>query len=322
MTAGTSALDGSIDKTSLALTWDEMDALSSFLSENFGIAFLGGHSDIWQLVTERCGRRVADEYMALNDARAYGDARTQADATKRFYDLIAKNEGLLGVTHSQKWPFILDAAAYLSALAKAAGIADGSFLDIGCHAGYHALWLASSLGMSGAGMDLSKAAVRLARSKGKALGLTPERVTFDQGDFAQTKPAPATLVFSVDGGVWLKARSLERGKAAATDDGLVVWIGAAGGVTADDLRAALSDAGLELVLADVLGGWDGNQYGANTVLVLRPGADPGVPDDLFDQAEAIWNDGFKQYANTEGTPTNEKTISFFRTTATYGPRAS
>jgi hypothetical protein len=298
-----------------------MDLLSAFLAEEFQIIKQADDEDTWAQIQAHCSSEIFAEYARLNDARAFGDAATRNAADRRFYDLICENPALLGSVHSQKWPFILDAAAFIGAFVRCMNISKGFFVDVGCHAGYHSIYLAKNFQMRGQGIDLSKKAVRFAREKGKRLGVTPSRVTFDATELhSEPRAAEAHLVFSVDGGIQFSPSSLGRARKHLRDDGFLVWIGANGVPDAVTTRTVLANAGLELVLADVLGGWNGQTFGANTVFVLRAGRDPCVPESLGAVTEEIWNEGFKDYSNDPGRLSSEKTVGYFRTFATFGPR--
>ena len=307
------------EKVDLSLSWEQMDELRGFLADEFGICQMKGGTDVFSSIRATCGDRIADEYEQLNAIRAGGTGREYEAAEKRFWDLISEDP-LLGMVHSQKWPFIFDAAALVTALGRGMP-ADAFVLDVGCHGGYHALWLAKVLGCQVKGIDACRPAVRYARGKGKAHGLTPRPLSYDAMDFPREKPREtASLLLCIDGPLGIDSQAFTAAASVLCDDGRFVWIGGANGLEAAELRAALDGTGLTLELADVLGGWDGLAYGANLVLVMRRGANAQVPDDVMAQAQSIWEEAFKHYANAPGRLPEEKTIGHFRTMVKYGPR--
>lgn len=306
-------------KTSIALDWDTMHRLRGFLLNEFGIRSLGQGSDINSEIESACGRNALKQLGELNNARMYGRGRDAARADNRFFDLISRDP-LFGLVHSQKWPFIYDVAAYILAIARVAQC-EGPFLDIGCHGGYHALWLAREMGIPGKGLDRSAAAIRYARRVGAKLGLTPGLVSFENHGIRERVPDGGyRLMYSSDGPVFLSESSLRGVAEVMASNGLFLWFGGLGGTDARSVRLALEGAGLSLVLADVVGGWDGTGFSANGALVMMRGESAEVGDDLLSVAESIWDDGFRNYCNSNTRRPEDKTLSLYRTHSTYGER--
>ncbi len=307
------------EKLRLALPWTTMRELAEFLRTHFGIRKPPDGFDVFDSIRATCGDLVADEYEALNDERAYGSPKKQKRAERRFYDLISQDP-LLGMVHSQKWPFIFDAGAYLTELARATRC-PGPFLDLGCHAGYHALWLHRALGIPGLGIDRSEEAVRYARAKAQALGVTPAEVSFDARRANDAAPERRySLIYSVDGPDLLsRATELCDLSDLLADDGLIVVIGGGAAFENDQFRSSIERAGLSLSMTDVVGGWDGQEFAANCVFVMTRGDVGPVIEGTRREAEWIWNNGFSEFCNAAGRTTAEKTLAIYRSHMAYGP---
>jgi len=328
-------------KTELALPWDELQRLESFLGDTFGIAQPPADEryDYLARIRDTCGDRTADQFDQINNSRLerlscefplpVEEQQFYVREEKRFYDLIS-TDPILGLVHSAKWPYIYDTAAYLTALIRIVGI-DGPFIDIGCHAGYHALWLAKELGLKGIGVEQSKPAVRYARETAKRLGLTQAEISFDWRTITDRVPVGGySLVYSSDGPIGITKESLGTVSKILANDGLFVCIGGStpsmGKPEKDPppeiVRDTLSSAGMSLLLADVVGGLDCalNGFCGNPVYVIARGKVPDVSDDLAIEFRTVWQDGFSDYCNTEGRAVSEKLVSKYRSWRTYGPR--
>jgi predicted O-methyltransferase YrrM len=316
-------------KTELSLPWDEMQRLESFLGETFGIEQPPTGYDSLERIRETCGNRIGEQFDQINENRAeilswelpisLEDEQFAEREQKRFYDLIS-SDPLLGLVYSAKWSYIFDTAAYLTALIRIVGI-DGPFIDIGCHAGYHALWLAKELGLKGIGVDRSKAAVRYARETAKRLGLTQAEISFDSRTITDRVPDGGySLVYSSDGPMDVTKDSLGKVSKILANDGLFVCIGHLF-ESVEYMRDALSNAGMSLLLADVVGGWDSAErnFDGNPVFVIARGKAPEVSDDLEIEISTVWETGFADYCNTDGRAISEKVVSKYRSWRRYGP---
>ena len=307
------------NKTLLSLPWKEMEELKQFLEQNFGISKWPDGLDLVKAIRANCGAQIAEKYENIHDIRAYGTPPEKQAATIKFYDLIC-NDPLLGLVHSTKFPLIFDAIAYISALLKLVEF-DGDVLDIGCHAGYQTLWIAQELQCISRGIDTSRPAIQYARLRGKKLGLTPQMATFDKVVFGKDQIRDkASLVLAVDLPMDLPDL-FHHGASVLSANGLFVYMGYnTKGFDYSELRNAISSAGLTLEINDVVGGWDGFKFESSQVLVLRHGADPRVSNDPGQESASLWDSGFKDYSNTPGRPTEEKTVSQYRTFATHGSK--
>jgi len=316
-------------KTEIALPWDEMQRLEIFLGDTFGIKQPQDTDryDYLARIRDTCGNRIGEQFDQIHEIRATRhklefppeDEGVDEREGKRFYDLIS-SDPLLGLVHSAKWPYIFDTATYLTALIRIVGI-DGPFIDIGCHAGYHALWLAKELGLKGIGVDRSKAAVRYARETAKRLGLTQAEISFDSRTITDRVPDGGySLVYSSDGPMDVTKDSLGKVSKILANDGLFVCIGHLF-ESVEYMRDALSNAGMSLLLADVVGGWDSAErnFDGNPVFVIARGKAPEVSDDLEIEISTVWETGFADYCNTDGRAISEKVVSKYRSWRRYGP---
>ena len=305
------------DKTKIALSLEDMEGLESFFRESFRIQKLPDNYDLLSLIRDACGRATAERYRDLDEQRGRvsgsGDA---AEAKKKFFDLISVDP-LLGLVHSTRWPFIIDSAAYLTALTHALEL-QGPFLDIGCHGGYHAIWLATECELDGRGVDVSEAAVRYASTRAKELGITSSRLTFDSRRIGDEMPLGGyRLVYSINGPITLDERSFVELLNVLQVGGLFVWVGNASELNFAELHSALNRVGLSLLLSDVIGGWNGKVFMARAVLVIGYQQISGESQDVGTELDAVWK-GFSSYCNVSGRGSSDKILSKYRSWVTFG----
>lgn len=308
-------------KTAIALTRKRLEELQSFLKEHFGIQNPKCAANLYEEIREKCGDSIADQFIEVHEPYASENVSNSVSTVQKFYNFISQDP-ILGLVHSRRWPYIFDTAAYVTALAEIAEC-EGPFLDVGCHAGFHSLWLSFSLGMPGRGMDRASAAIRYARRKGKNLGLTPSVVTFDTEPIThQSHRSRYRLILCSDGPLSLTVADLKSASSLLADDGIFMWVGNYGGIEPAHLQEVLNAAELSLCLADVIGGWDvyEGKFWTKVAFVFTRGSGPPVGEELESEIEAAWNNGFSEYCNTKGRPSSEKLLSIFRCHATHGPR--
>ena len=305
------------NKGQIALPWADMERLETFLDKSFGIKKLPDNYDLIAAIRDECGDDVAEKYQTLNKHHLQLSDRCERPQTKRaFYDLIS-TDPLLGLVHSTRWPYILDGAAYLTALIRALGI-EGPFIDIGCHAGYHALWLVTECGINGRGVDISQDAVRYARERTVDFGISPARLVFDSQTIRTRAPVGGyALVYSINGPITLAQRSFEEVSNILGDGGVFIWVGQVAEYERKRVRDDLTKAGMTLLFGDVIGGWDGKAFLARVVLVIAEGAESCGSEDVTTEIESVWK-GFSDYCNTDGRMGSEKTLSKYRSWLTYG----
>ena len=306
-----------MNKAQIALPWADMERLETFLNKSFGIKKLPDNYDLLAAIRDACGNDVAEKYHVLNERHLQVSDPCERSQTKSaFYDLIS-TDPLLGLVHSTRWPYILDGAAYLTALIRALGI-DGPFIDVGCHAGYHALWLVMECGINGRGVDISQDAVRYARKCSAGFGVSPERLLFDSQTIRERTPVGGyALVYSINGPITLAQRSFEEVSKVLADGGVFVWIGKVTDCERRSLREELAEAGMTLLFGDVIGGWDGKAFLARVVLVIADAAETCGNEDVLTEIESVWT-GFSDYCNTGDRVGSEKTLSKYRSWLTYG----
>ena len=307
----------SSNKAKIALPWADMERLETFLDKSFGIKKLPDNYDVLAAIRDACGDDVAEQYQILNERQLQGRDPCVRSQTKRaFYDLISADP-LLGLVHSTRWPYILDGAAYLTALIRALGI-EGPFIDIGCHAGYHALWLVTECGINGRGVDISQDAVRYARERTADFGISPARLVFDSQTIRTRAPVGGyALVYSINGPITLAQRSFEEVSNILGDGGVFIWVGQVAEYERKRVRDDLTKVGMTLLFGDVIGGWDGKAFLARVVLVIAEGAESCGSEDVTIEIESVWK-GFSDYCNTDGRMGSEKTLSKYRSWLTYG----
>ena len=199
-------------KTQLALEQHELEELDKFLREIFGIRPIPSNADWDSTLRATCGEEIANRYFGFS-----------TEPTS-FYNFIAQDP-LFGLVHSKKRVFILDAAYLLTACLRMLGIT-GRILDIGCHGGYHALWLARSTQREITGIDASGQAIQYARNKGKELKLVPKLCTFTRSEFPSSPGGRLyELIYSCDGPIEFSEDHFQAISRMLTENGVFIWIG-------------------------------------------------------------------------------------------------
>jgi len=300
---------------------ETVKALDTFLSDSYGItepttdAATRARLEA-AAVQSRDARRLLQAMEQRYQAHHRGRRTEQDDA--RVYELMAV-QPFLGWIHSLKRAYILDAAAALTALVQKLQIS-GPVLDVGCHAGYHANWLAKQTGVPVTGVDPAAQPIGFANAVSSAQRLP---ATFQKVSLSGFRSSESyEMVYSIDGPSWFRRhdpviadffnRQLQVG-------GLFVTVGDLSPPFASAMSLA-GQYGLYPVLADVIGGWHGDRFEGAPLLVFMK-SDRGLPTapdlDVFD---AAWDARFIAYANHRDTPWREKTQAFFR--AAYAPDTS
>jgi len=258
-------------------------------------------------IRKACGAKVANNFNAVNDRRANGAPDDFAPTSSEFYEFVSTMP-LIGLVHSWKRTFITDVAAYVSALVQHLGT-EGPILDVGCHAGYHCLWLAQHHCNPVRGMDSSRAAIRFACEKAKELGVSG---TFDSAKLADGCPAGGyDLIFASDGLLTFSRAHLDEVYPLLREGGLF-------GLFEDDcpadtnaFKSVLDGSGFGVELLDVIGGLTREGFEAKTAMLLSKGGVAPLPDDPMTNLKALWYQGFQDYCNTAGRPPETKTIGQF-----------
>ncbi len=298
---------------------EEIDDLDCFLRTHFGIRPLTPDDDWHARVEDLCSPSQFDRFRRLQNQRSeearFGGVRAATDAA--FFEYTAQDP-LFGLVHSLKRTFILDAAAVLTALFRHLEV-EGPVLDVGCHGGYHALWLAQRLGLEVVGLDASECAVAYAEAKRRELDLSSQSARFVRGRFPQALGRGRyDAIYSIDGPVTLRYKHLRPLSAALRPGGLLVVIQDGGIDSAHVLREA-HRVGLGLAYVDVTGGWDyfsllnGEPWFQSKIaLGFIEGAEHAVQGDLRALSSRAWDEGFITHNNTDGTPWAKKTMACYR----------
>lgn len=290
-----------------------VNELDAFLTDTYGI------SD--PMTTEALYGSLGSASVADKDARrllramehrneAHRERRDVKAADARFYELMAVMP-YAGWIHSQKRVYILDAAAALTAVCQRLSIT-GPVLDVGCHLGYHATWLATHLGLSVTGIDIAKRPIALATTlAAKHAG----DVTFANADWSNfTSGNQYELVFSIDGPFWFSKQDDKVARFFSQhlmDGGLFVVVGE-DGPPFDVIAATAERYGLRLVLSDVIGGWTGSKFEGLPLLVFLKAENKFAASPSIDHFDGPWDSRFIAYSNHSKTPWREKTQAYFR----------
>ena len=299
------------DKRRLGLPLEDVRRIDRYFADNWGITMPRPPAR-WKRHLRELGGKVLDaEYWRLHDSLAshyeFGSAPPQ-DLETAFYDTLA-HPHIFRHVHSQKRTEILDAGCLLVHLARTLEIR-GPILDVGCHTGHHAHLLAQDLQVPVAGIDLSVNAIEVARAKTAGTpGLTFSCTPLGDPSFTNA----FEMIYAVrsidldEETVGLVATALQPGGVA------VILTSDAPEYSAEE-RAVIRDVGMGWGLADVVGGWVGEErdYEAGSVVVLIKGGTLSLPEDVVEQATSAWNDHFKDYAKNPQTPSAQQTQAYCR----------
>jgi 2-polyprenyl-3-methyl-5-hydroxy-6-metoxy-1,4-benzoquinol methylase len=299
------------DKRRLGLPLDDVRRIDALLADNWGITMPLPMEQWVDRLSELAGEELAAEYWELHEEQALryeSDAPVPVQLETAFYDILA-DDRISGHVHSQKRTEILDAGCLLVHLVRELCIS-GPILDIGCHIGYHADILAQETSAAVHGIDLSAKAIEAAKAK---LAGSP-RLSFAVGSLEQHAQAEAYEFIYAVRSVELDKVSARQIYGALKPGGVAVILTQGEPDPSQRARRAIRDARLGWGFSDVVGGWvgDGRGYEANTVLVLVKDGSDLIPADFVEQANSVWTNYFRDYANAAETPWQEKTQAYFR----------
>ena len=299
----------------IAIGRDVVAAADEFLATHFGIDNPSTPEELLSKLeraslSNSAATKVLKAYEARN--RDYGEfpEGSHEAVDQRFYDAIAEPP-FRGWVHSLKRAFILDSAVCLSWVCKALNI-DGPVLEVGCHAGYHALWLASTTGLSVTGLDLSKRAILAASAQSRKLNASARFLASDwrhwKGDHT------FDLLYSVDGPFWFETYDADVAgliKTQLVDGGVFFVVGESNALP--DVLEIAARYGLSCGMSDVVGGWTGQTFEGSVALVFVKTGEIVAPHPSTFDSDAAWNQGgFASHANAPTTPLREKTQSYYR----------
>jgi hypothetical protein len=302
-------------KVKLRVDANVVDGIDRFLGEHYGISDPLAFPEVERRLiaaasTDPHARRLL---RALHERNAvHSEERDTANADARFYDLMAVMP-YSGWIHSTKRAYILDAAAAVTALCQRLRIS-GPILDVGCHVGYHTTWLRSHCCLDATGIDLGRRQIALASKLSVSICGT---ASFVVGEFVDLIPLRAfEMIISIDGPMWFTryepqidaffSRCLEM-------NGVFLVVGEELVPTAS-ASAIAKRYGLELMLSDVVGGWLGDRFEGNPLLVFMKNDAPKEPPPDIDCFDAAWNTDFKNFCNQPATLRRNKTQAVFRAT--------
>ena len=298
------------DMRRLGLGLEDVRRVDAFLQQECGIVPPLPPSSWTQKLRRLAGRQWAATYRSLHDEYA-GFLQAGADVPlplqTEFYDVLA-DKRIAGHIHSQKRTEILDAGCFLLYLIRLLEIR-GPILDVGCHTGHHAIMLARETDALVHGIDLSHKAIEAARiqAAGRAnavFSTDPLSAPAFAGSFQ--------LVYAVRS-IDLDRQTAELVAATLKPGGIAVFFPHAPPAFSEEETAAIYQARLGWVFADVVGGWIGTDRGfeAGSAVVLIKDAGERPPEDGVEEATSGWA-AFQQYANAPTTPAAEKTQAYFR----------
>ena len=294
-----------------------VDQLDLWLRQEFGIVPVSSLDD-WQCCVAASGisDTLYDKFYALYDKRIHELEQTNEMSSSldaEFYELIAQDP-LAGLVHSQKRSVILDAAAFLQSLLKHLEV-QGRVLDVGCHVGYHAIWLSSQSKVTVVGVDVSSAATAYARKKASLLGANASFVTGDvvSVDFEQS----FDLIYAVDSlPVSPKEFSdvVDHLSRTLVPGGCMVVFGSTlhETICSPEVHACLNRNVLGFGIGDIVGGAtvDGD-FAVKQTVVLVKGVENSVPEAILGKITSAWGE-FSKYANRSEIAIERKTQAFHR----------
>lgn len=301
----------------------ELERLDGELRSQWGIDLRSIEEPRWwdDLARECHGERFAlfRELQLRYSERACG-AQADESLERAFYDLVAE-EPFSGFVHSHRRGVILDAAVLVDDLIEREGIT-GRVLDVGCHVGYLAAWLARRDAAVVVACDICRPALAAGRLHCRALG---RRVEFVEADLL---PAGGDGRFDVIVAIDVLPeerqaglRGLRRLAAGLSAGG---WLILSTGHPLDvawsplsRVRESLDTMGLGFVEAGCLGGVvaAGHEPLAQNVFVLRRGGSQSLPEDCVDRARRGWS-AFLEYTSTPGVADREKSQAWFELAGT------
>lgn len=305
------SLSNSGDQTSLQfLRLDDVLEIQSLFSERWEI-WSPRDTAAWEKRLDALPVGLRETYRDLWQRQAEYVEREKPIPTaleSKWYELLGASQ-VSGLVHSQKYPFLLDTAAFAVAVYRSAGLT-GAVIDVGCHTGYHVDTYESLLKTDVFGVDRSRSAIETARSK-----LGPKRrIELAVGDVTEVKLPQAALAICSDAfpsdqaGLTVLLRRLRE---VVSPDGYIVLSGNLLYLKKGLLAQVCKFLALRMVAHLVTGGWVGaqNRYDNRLFVVLSENQGRSVPRDLY----LDWSEyGFPGYANDLTTPWERKTQAFFR----------
>lgn len=299
------------DKRRLGLPLEDVKNIDAYLADTWGISMPMPPEQWKKRFDELAGEALAAEYWKLHDelATCYAtESPVPLQLEAAFYNTLA-DDRIAGHVHSQKRTEILDAGCLLLHLVRELHI-EGPFLDIGCHTGHHAHLLAKETSADVYGIDLCARAIEAAEAKTRG---TP-RLAFSVGSLAQHSARERYEFIYAVRSIDLDKASAQQIYAALKPGGIAAILTRGAPNSSQRARKAIREARLGWGFSDVVGGWvgEGRGYEAGPVVVLIKDGSLGIPADFVEQAQSVWAEYFRGYANSPDTPWTEKTQAYSR----------
>ena len=299
------------DKRRLGLPLEDVRRIDAYLANTWGIT-MPLPSEQWEKrFAELADVELAADYWELHDELAscyVSESPVPIKLEAAFYNVLADGR-ISGLVHSQKRTEILDAGCLLLHLIRELGIT-GPILDVGCHTGHHAHLLAQETSAEIHGIDLCSKAIEAAQVKTHG----SPRLTFSVGSLAQQAVTERyELVYAVRS-INLDKSATRQISSALRPGGIAAILTRYSPDASQRARKMIRESRLGWGFSDVVGGWVGEErgYEAGPVVVLIKDGSLGIPADYVEQAQSVWTEYFRDYANAPNTPWPEKTQAYSR----------
>ncbi len=297
------------DKGCVALNVEELVELDQSLASEWDVDFRTSDSFWPYLATAGDQAAIARFERAFQKVASGQKSEDDSD----LYSAMAHAE-IIGPVTSHRRHLILDLTAMAIGLYRHLGLS-GNILDAGCHVGIMSSLLAARLGKHVVGIDPSANAI----SFGKSHAARHSSVNLIEASIPWHTHIRFDMVISgsalPDGKNWEVTAAHLRNLGTLLSQGGVALIMSADLAEADPdrMRRTLRTAELGFGYADVAGGYGGlpPKFDAEGIVVLLKGGKREFPRKVKLAMESEW-DFFKEYSNTPGRPTREKTQAFER----------
>lgn len=300
------------DTDKLHLPMEKVREIDSYLEKDWGIRLLEVHGRVSKVKAPPVDYRATEVLQFIESLLRNLERNFTIPATLEMgiYDVIAQDR-LHGSWFSRRRAFILDTAAILTALIGELKIR-GPVLDLGCNAGFLAIWLAKLRGLQVTGLDFSEKSIALARTRSAALGNVEFRVhNYVEEPIGSKYKLIVCCSGFPDDRRWEAV--LENIASSLMDGGVFVLVGLIDvDWQHDGFRKLAKKHRLGFGLVDQVGGAAEAvcTYSHRDLLILVKGVDHALPEKMI-SGEPSWQ-AFRCYTDTFGVPWEEKTIAYFR----------
>jgi hypothetical protein len=307
----------------IGVSEDQVQKVEKYLESEWGIIFPMDDSLENMKLTSLISRSVWESFIDVYNKRfrfIESNLEVPDNLELEFYDLIG-NENLIGVVHSLKRSVILDQICASYSIAKL--LPSGSkILEVGSHAAYLGVYLASNTECSITSEDFSTRAINLAALKGAPFARFKAR---ERNYCTWNGPGENfdLVIACCAGNRNSTPRLIEYCVRQVSHGGLLFFVG-------DDrmtdrgrlqITESLVSAGFSLIEADVVGGLEssgpGGGYDGRLLLVFMQDGGGRIPKTFSEIAGRHWR-GFSEYANNPSTPASRKTQAWYNAVALQG----